>query len=44
MNDAGVDQDIMATYQDAQKFVLLQQQMDPTGLFSRRAGGFKYKQ
>jgi len=42
MNDAAVDQDVMATYKDRALFARLQKEVDPTGLFSKRAGGFKY--
>jgi len=43
MNDAGVGQDVIGTYRDANKFALLQKEMDPQGLFSRRAGGYKFR-
>jgi hypothetical protein len=43
MNDAGTDQDVMGSYQDAKKFAMLQKELDPQGLFSRRAGGFKLR-
>jgi hypothetical protein len=43
MNDAGPDQDVMASYKDAAQFAKLQKAVDPTGFFSKRAGGYKYK-
>ena len=43
MNDAGTAQDVMGSYQDAKKFAALQKELDPKGLFSKRAGGFKLK-
>jgi hypothetical protein len=43
MNDAGPDQDVMGSYQEAKKFAALQKALDPKGLFSKRAGGFKLK-
>jgi FAD/FMN-containing dehydrogenase len=43
MNDAGPDQDVMGSYRDAKKFTTLQKELDPKGLFSKRAGGFKLK-
>jgi hypothetical protein len=42
MNDAGPDQDVMATYKDVAKFKALQRSVDPNGLWSKRAGGYKY--
>jgi len=43
MNDAGPDQDVMGSYKEARKFAALQKELDPKGLFSKRAGGFKLK-
>jgi hypothetical protein len=43
MNDAGPDQDVMSSFKDAKKFAKLQKEMDPTGLWANRAGGYKYK-
>jgi hypothetical protein len=43
MNDAGTDQDVMGSYKDAAKFAALQKELDPKGLFSKRAGGFKLR-
>ncbi|TID27652.1 FAD-binding domain-containing protein [Venturia nashicola] len=42
MNDAGPDQDVMATYKDAVEHMKLQMSVDPKGLWAKRAGGFKY--
>jgi hypothetical protein len=42
MNDAAGDQPVTQSYKDYEKFKALQRQMDPNGLFSTRAGGFKY--
>lgn len=42
MNDAATDQDVLATFKDAAKFQKLQKEIDPNGLFAKRAGGFKY--
>jgi hypothetical protein len=42
MNDAGTDQDVMGSYRDNKKFAALQKELDPSGLFSKRAGGFKH--
>lgn len=42
MNDAGGDQDVTGSYKDVAKFRALQKSIDPDGLFSTRAGGFKY--
>lgn len=42
MNDAGPDQDVMATYKDSKKFMELRMSVDPEGLWSKRAGGYKY--
>ena len=42
MNDAAGDQPVTQSYKDFAKFKKLQQQLDPNGLFSTRAGGFKY--
>lgn len=43
MNDAGTGQDVMGTYRDSEKFAFLQRELDPNGLWSRRAGGYKYE-
>lgn len=43
MNDAGPDQDVMGSYKDSKKFMALQTSVDPEGLWSKRAGGYKYK-
>jgi FAD/FMN-containing dehydrogenase len=42
MNDAMYDQPVFQSYKDYAKFRALQRQVDPDGLFSTRAGGFKY--
>ncbi|KAF2033166.1 FAD-binding domain-containing protein [Setomelanomma holmii] len=42
MNDAAGDQPVTKSYKDHEKFKALQRQVDPDGLFSTRAGGFKY--
>lgn len=42
INDAAGDQDVFKTYRDYEKFKALQKSVDPNGLFSGRAGGFKY--
>lgn len=42
INDAMSDQQVMQSYQNYDKFKALQKQIDPNGLFSTRAGGFKY--
>lgn len=42
MNDAAGDQDVTGSYKDVEKFRALQKSVDPNGLFSTRAGGFKY--
>lgn len=42
INDAFGDQPVMQSYKDYNKFKALQQQVDPNGLWSTRAGGFKY--
>ncbi|KAH8728272.1 hypothetical protein GQ44DRAFT_609234 [Phaeosphaeriaceae sp. PMI808] len=42
VNDASADQAVTKSYRDYEKFKALQQQYDPNGLFSTRAGGFKY--
>lgn len=42
MNDAAGDQPVTQSYKDYAKFKALQKQMDPNGLWSSRAGGFKY--
>jgi hypothetical protein len=43
MNDAGPGQDVMSSYKDAETFAKLQKSIDPEGLFSKRAGGYKFK-
>jgi hypothetical protein len=42
MNDAQADQNVTGTYRDYAKFKQLQAEVDPYGLFSGRAGGFKF--
>jgi hypothetical protein len=42
MNDAMADQNVTGSYADYFKFKAMQAQIDPTGLFRTRAGGFKY--
>jgi hypothetical protein len=42
MNDAGPDQDVMGSYKDSAKFKALQREVDPNGLWSKRAGGYKF--
>jgi FAD/FMN-containing dehydrogenase len=42
MNDAMYDQPVTRSYRDYEKFKALQKQVDPDGLFSTSAGGFKY--
>ena len=42
LNDAMWDQPVMQSYKDYNKFKALQKQVDPAGLWSTRAGGFKY--
>ncbi|KAF1935820.1 FAD binding domain-containing protein [Clathrospora elynae] len=42
MNDGMGDQAITQSYRDYEKFKALQESVDPNGLFSTRAGGFKY--
>lgn len=42
MNDAAGDQDVTGSYKDVAKFRALQKSVDPNGLFSTRAGGYKY--
>lgn len=42
MNDAAGDQPVTQSYREYAKFKALQQQLDPNGLFSTRAGGYKY--
>lgn len=42
MNDAAGDQDVTGSYKDVEKFRALQRSVDPKGLFSTRAGGYKY--
>ena len=42
LNDAMWDQPVMQSYKGYEKFKALQRQVDPNGLWSTRAGGFKY--
>jgi hypothetical protein len=42
MNDAAGDQDVTGSYKDVAKFRALQKSVDPNGLWSTRAGGYKY--
>jgi hypothetical protein len=42
MNDAMGDQNVMASYAGYDRFKALQREVDPLGLWSGRAGGFKY--
>jgi FAD/FMN-containing dehydrogenase len=42
MNDAMWDQPVTQSYKDYETFKALQKSVDPQGLFSGRAGGFKY--
>jgi hypothetical protein len=42
LNDAMWDQPVMQSYKDYEKFKTLQKSVDPNGLWSTRAGGFKY--
>ncbi|KAJ4336002.1 hypothetical protein N0V87_005723 [Didymella glomerata] len=42
MNDAAGNQNVTGSYKDVAKFRALQKSVDPSGLFSTRAGGFKY--
>ncbi|KAI8933467.1 hypothetical protein NX059_009205 [Plenodomus lindquistii] len=42
INDASSDQRVMESYREYEKFKALQKSVDPNGLFSTRAGGFKY--
>jgi hypothetical protein len=42
MNDAAGDQDVTGSYKDVAKFRELQKSVDPNGLWSTRAGGYKY--
>lgn len=42
LNDAAGDQPVMQSWRDYGKLKALQQRYDPDGLFSGRAGGFKY--
>ncbi|KAF1989516.1 FAD-binding domain-containing protein [Aulographum hederae CBS 113979] len=43
MNDAGSDQDVFGTYKEAAKIAALQKSVDPNGLWSKRAGGYKIR-
>jgi hypothetical protein len=42
MNDAAGDQDVTGSYREVSKLRALQKSVDPNGLFSTRAGGYKY--
>jgi hypothetical protein len=42
MNDAMRDQNVTASYKGYGTFKALQREVDPEGLWSGRAGGFKY--
>jgi hypothetical protein len=42
MNDATDDQPVTKSYKGYEKFKALQEEVDPQGFFSTRAGGFKY--
>lgn len=42
LNDAMDDQPVMRSFSGYEKFKALQREVDPKGLFSTRAGGFKY--
>lgn len=42
MNDAAGDQDVTGSYREVGKLRALQKSVDPDGLFSIRAGGYKY--
>lgn len=42
MNDAMWDQNVTQSYENHRKYRLLQQALDPKGLFRERTGGFKY--
>jgi hypothetical protein len=42
MNDAMSDQNVTGSYRDYAKLKLLQEEIDPNGLFRERAGGYKY--
>jgi hypothetical protein len=42
INYAGPDQDVFASYKHHEKFKRLQREIDPLGLFSKRAGGYKF--
>ena len=42
MNDAMGDQNVTGMYRDYAKFKALQEEIDPEGLFSTRAGGYKF--
>jgi hypothetical protein len=42
LNDAAGDQAVMQSYKDYGALKALQKQYDPNGLWSERAGGFKY--
>jgi hypothetical protein len=40
-NDAMYDQDVFASYKDVDALRALQRETDPTGMFSKRIGGFR---
>jgi hypothetical protein len=42
MNDAGPDQNCLRTYKDHRKFEALQREVDPKGMFRKRAGGYSF--
>ncbi|KAL5113813.1 hypothetical protein ACEQ8H_008314 [Pleosporales sp. CAS-2024a] len=42
LNDAAGDQPVLQSYKDYAELKALQQQYDPNGLWSKRAGGFKF--
>jgi len=42
MNDAMGDQNVTGSYRGYEEFKMLQEEVDPTGMFRTRAGGFKY--
>jgi hypothetical protein len=42
INDAAGDQPVFQSYKEFEKLKALQRSVDPKGLFSGRAGGFKY--
>lgn len=42
MNDAMYDQNVTGRYKDYAKFKLLQEEVDPDGVFANRMGGYKF--